>query len=89
MRHQHAYRKQQERFETVLMGCHRAGAQTSELCLLFAWLVIVVTTLLFHRFGHGHTRHEDQQGRDKHTPERNTHQAASLFASGNGASVGV
>ena len=57
--------------------------------VLLARQVIVVTTLLFHRFAYRHTRDIDQQRADKHTPERNTHQTTSFVVSGNGASVGV
>ncbi|MCY1179226.1 hypothetical protein D9M71_672340 [compost metagenome] len=89
MRHQHTHREQYERFETVLMRRQRPGSQTCELHLLLARQVVIVTTLLFHGPGHGHSRQINQHRTDKHAPEWNTHQAASLIASGNGASVGV
>ena len=71
------------------MRSHCTGAETGKLPLLLAWQVIVVTALLLHRLGHRHAGHINQQCTDEHTPERNTHQATSLFASGKGASVGV
>ncbi|MNF16382.1 hypothetical protein D3C80_2193720 [compost metagenome] len=71
------------------MRRQRPGTEASELRLLLARQVIVVTALLFHGLGHRYASYINQQGTDKHTPEWNTHQATSLFASGKGASVGV
>ncbi|MNH47647.1 hypothetical protein D3C79_1110000 [compost metagenome] len=65
------------------------GPQARELRLLLARQVVIVAAQLFHGGGHGHARQVNQYRTDKHAPEWNTHQAASLIDSGDGASVGV